>query len=78
LEVGKSCCCKDFKPHTQTISTHYNLNEKIEFQSKNDVHEIFHFSHLDFDYTHDSSHEEPIDQCKADNGTFTKSEATSD
>ncbi len=45
------------KHFVSTISTHYSLKEKIELQSKSDVHEVFYFSHLDFDCTHDSSHE---------------------
>ncbi len=40
------------KHFVSTISTHYSLKEKIELQSKSDVHEVFHFSHLDFDCTH--------------------------
>ncbi len=34
---------------------HNNLNHNFEFQSKNNVHELFHPSQLDFDYINDLS-----------------------
>lgn len=66
------------KHFVSTISTHNNLKGKIDLQSERDVHEIFHSSQPNFDCTHDSLHEGPIDQCETDNGTLTKSEPKSD
>ncbi len=55
-------------------SAHNNLNHNFEFQSNNNVHELLHPSQLDFDYTHDLSWKNPIDECQMNNGIAIENE----